>query len=89
MIPAEELGQKEDIAECSEKHPVSEDPQASSYERQTLEDLKRSDILMHERMDKQDDKISEIKSMLTKQEETKIQIKGLLEALFTRLPPPS
>ena len=89
MIPAEELGQKEDIAECSEKHPVTEDSQASSYERQTLEDLKRSDILMQERMDKQDDKISEIKSMLTKQEETSIQIKGLLEALFTRLPPPS
>ena len=89
MIPAEKLGQKEDIAECSEKHPVAEDHQAFSYERQTLEDLKRSDILMQERMDKQDDKILEIKSMLTKQEETNIHIKGLLEALFTRLPPPS
>ena len=52
MIPAEEQGQEEDIAESSEKHPVSEDPQASSLDRQTLEDLKRSDILMNERMDK-------------------------------------
>ena len=67
----------------------TEDSQASSYERHTLEELKRFDIIMQERMDKQDDKISEIKSMLRKQEETNIQIKGLLEALFTRLPPPS
>ena len=49
----------------AEKHPVTEDSQASSYERQTLEDLKRSDILMKERMDKQDDKIDAITSMLT------------------------
>ena len=89
MIPAEQLGQKEDIAECCEKHPVIEDPPASSYESQTLEDLKRSDILMNERMDKQDDKIEVITSMLTKQQETNIQIKSMLEALFTRLPPPS
>ena len=52
LIPAEALVQEEDITESSEKHPVSEDPQASSLDRQTLEDLKRSDILMNERMDK-------------------------------------
>ena len=88
MIP-EELGQEKDIAESSEKHPVSEDPQASSLDKQTLEDLKGSDMLMNERMDKQDDKFEEIKSMLTQQQETNIQIKSLLETLFTRLPPPS
>ena len=89
MTPAEELGQKEDIAECSKKHPVTEDYPASSYERKTLEELKRVDIVIQERIDKQDDTIQEIKSMLSKQEETNTQIKGLLEALFTRLPPPS
>ena len=84
MIPAEALGQKEDIAESSEKHPVSEDPQASSLDRKTLEELKRSDMLMNERMDKQDTKIDAITNMLTQQQETK----SMLEALFTRLPPP-
>ena len=54
MIPAEEQVQEEDIEESSKKHPVSEDLQASSLDRQTLEDLKRSDMLMNERMDKQD-----------------------------------
>ena len=67
MVPAETLGQEEDIAESSEKHPVSEDPQASSIDRQTLEDLKRSDMLMNERMDKQDTKIDAIAKMLHKQ----------------------
>ena len=83
------MGQEKDIVESSEKHPVSEDPQASSLDRQTLEDLKRSDMLMNERMDKQDSKIDAIASMLTQQQETNTQIKIMLEALFTRLPPPS
>ena len=89
MIPAEALVQEEDIAESSEKHPVSEDPQASSLDRQTLEDLKRSDMLMNERKDKQDTKIDAIANMLSQQQETNTQIKSMLEALFTRLPPPS
>ena len=89
MVPAEALVQKEVIAESSEKHPVSEDLQASSLDRKTLEDLKRSDMLMKERMDKQENKIDAIASMLTQQQETNNQIKGMLEALFTCLPPPS
>ena len=89
MISAEEFVQNDHVAECSEKHPVSEDSPAPSYERQTLEELKRTNIVIQERLDKQDDTIKEIKSMLRKQEETNTQIKGLLEALFTRLPPPS
>ena len=89
MIPAEEQVQEEDIEESSEKHPVSEDPQASSLDRQTLEDLKRSDMLMNERMDKQDIKIESIANMVSQQQETSNQIKSTLEDLFTRLPPPS
>ena len=89
MIPAEEQVPEEDIEESSEKHPVYEDPQASSLDRQTLEDLKRSDMLMNERMDKQDTKIYAIANMLSQQQETSTQIKSMLEALFTCLPPPS
>ena len=40
-------------------------------------------------MDKQEDNTKEIKDIMGKQEESSTQIKSLLEALFTRLPPPS
>ena len=83
------MGQEEDTTESSKKHPVSEDPQASSLDRQTLEDLKRSDMLMNERMDKKDIKIDAIANMVSQQQETSNQIKSMLEALFTRLPPSS
>ena len=83
------MGQAEETTESSEKQPVSEDPQASSLDRQALEDLKRSDMLMNERMDKQDIKIDSIANMVSKQQETINQIKSMLEALFTRLPPSS
>ena len=89
IIQAEDMGQAEETTESSEKQPVSEDPQASSLDRQTLEDLKRSDMLMNERMDKQDIKIDSIANMVSKQQETSEQIKSMLEALFTRLPPSS
>ena len=89
VIQAEDLGQAEEATESSEKQFVSEDPQASSLDRQALEDLKRSDMLMNERMDKQDIKIDSIASMVAKQNETSEQIKSMLEVLFTRLPPSS
>ena len=56
---------------------------------QTLEELKKENALIHARLDKQEDTNKEIKSSLGKQEESNTQIKSLLEALFTRLPPPS
>ena len=58
----QELVPKDDVAECSEKHPVTEDSPGSSSDKQTLEELKRADIVIQEMMDKQDDKIQEIKS---------------------------
>ena len=55
---------------------------------QTLEELKKGNVMFKERLDKQDDTCKEIKGMLGKQEESNTQIKNFLEALFTRLPPP-
>ena len=40
------------------------------------------------RLDKQGETKNEVKGILGKQEESDNQIKTLLEALFTRLPPP-
>ena len=61
---------------------------SSSLVMQTLEELKKENAVIKERLDKQDDTCKEIKGMLGKQEESNTQIKSLLEALFTRLPPP-
>ena len=96
-IPAEDLSQEEVIAESSQKHPDSDISQAA-LDRQTLEELKQNDIRlqkrmdendqrMKERMDVQDSKIDSVASMVHQQKETTDQIKNMLEALFTRLPP--
>ena len=68
----------------------SADIPSSSLVLQTLEELKKENVVFKERLDKQDDTCKEIKGMLGKQEESNSnsQIKSLLEALFTRLPPP-
>ena len=94
-IPAEE----EVIAESSQKHPDSDNSQAT-LDRQTLKELKQNDLRlkermddndqrMKERMDVQDSKIDSIVSMVHQRKETTDQIKNMLEALFTRLPPHS
>ena len=70
---------------------------------QTLEELKKENALIHARLDKKEDTTKDIRDILDKQEDTKKEIKdilgkkeessthikSLLEALFTRLPPPS
>ena len=103
MIGTEEVVQSKEAAECSERHATPEDTPASSLVMQTLEELKKENALIHARLDKQEDTnkeirdildkqedtTKEIKDILGKQEESSTQIKSLLEALFTRLPPPS
>ena len=89
MITTEEMVHSKQVAECSEQRPTPEETPAPSLVMQTLEELKRANVVIHERLDKQEDTNKEIKSILSKQEETNTQIKGLLESLFTRLPPPS
>ena len=89
MIIAEEMVHSEQAAECSEQRPTPEETPAPSLVIQTLEELKKENALIHVRLDKQEDTNKEIKRILGKQEESNTQIKSLLEALFTRLPPPS
>ena len=55
----------------------------------TLDELKKENEVLRERLDKHDETNKEIKGMLGKQEESNNQIKSRLEALFTRLLPPS
>ena len=67
--------------------PSAEIP-SSSLVLQTLEDQKKENVVFKERLNKQDETCNEIKGILGKQEESNNQIKSLLEAMFTRLPPP-
>ena len=46
MISAEELVQSDQVAECSEKRPDTEETPAPSYDRQTLEELKRANAVI-------------------------------------------
>ena len=89
--------QEEDVAESSQKHPDSDISQAA-LDKKTLEELKQNDLRLQERMDEsdqkmkarmdvQDSKIDSVASMVHQQKETTDQIKNMLEALFTRLPP--
>ena len=102
-IATKEVVESEDTAEYYEQHATSEDTPATSLVMQTLEELKKENALIHARLDKQEDTNKEIRDILDKQEdstkeikdilgkheELSSQIKSLLEALFTRLPPPS
>ena len=89
IITAEDMVHSEEAAKCSEQHPTPEETPASSLVMQTLEELKKENALIHARLDKQEDTNKEIKSIWGKQEESNTQIKSFLEALFTRLSPPS
>ena len=53
-----------------------------------MDELKKENATVKERLNKQDETNKEIKGMLGKQEKSNNQIKSLLEALFPRLPPP-
>lgn len=48
----------------------------------TLQELKQENVAIRSRMDKQDD-------MFKEQARTNTKIKGMLQAILSRLPPPS
>ena len=84
----EETPKQESAAVRTENIVSSAETASSSLVLKTLEELKKENVVFKERLDKQDETSKEIKGMLGKQEESNNQIKSLLEALFTRLPPP-
>ena len=83
-----EAPELESVAVCSKKVVPYAEISSSYIVLETLEDLKKENDVFKERLNKQDETCNEIKGMLGKQEELNNQIKSLLEALFTRIPPP-
>ena len=62
----EEAPELELAAACSKKMVSSADIPSSSLVLQTLEELKKENVVFKERLDKQDDTCKEIKGMLGK-----------------------
>ena len=66
----EEATESESTAACSEKVAPFVDIPSSSLVMQTLEEFKKENSVIKERLDKQDDTCKEIKEMMGKQEES-------------------
>ena len=88
-MAVEESPKKESTVVTSKNMASTVETTTYSLVLKIIDELKKENETVRERLYKQDETNKDIKGMLVKQEESNNQIKNLLEALFTRLPPPS